>query len=109
VAESENVYVKIGERGRLIERTASSPREHVNLRGTGWVLTGSTGAPTKKDQTAAELETAGLSDAVPTSLRAHAAAADAESTSGTKTRTASGAGSSGAAADAKSQTAAGQA
>lgn len=109
MAESENVYVKIGERGRLIERTASTPADHVNLRGTGWVLKGGKGAPTRKDETAPKPETGGLTNAVPTSLRAHADAADAQSTSGKKTNTATGAGSSGANADAKSQAAAGQA
>lgn len=108
MAESENTYVKIGERGRLIERTATSPREHVNLKGTGWVLKGSKGAPTKKDETAQPLskaERAALTDSVPTSVRAHAAAADAEADSaqGSTSRTA---GSAGAAADAKSRAAA---
>ncbi len=119
MAESENVYVKIGERGRLIERTATSPRDHVNLRGTGWVLKGDEGAPTKKDEFADTLtrtERAKLTDSVPTSVKAYAAAADADST-GTKTATRTGrgsssastaAGSAGEAADAASQAAAGR-
>jgi hypothetical protein len=109
VAESENVYVKIGSRGRLIERAASTPADHVNLKGTGWVLKGSKGAPTRKDETGEKPETSGLTNTVPTSLRAFADAADTDSTSGKKTATATGAGSSGAAADAKSQAAARQA
>lgn len=91
MAESENVYVKIGERGLLIERVANTPRDHVNLRGTGWVLKGSKGAPTKKDETGEHRDPADLPDPA-TSLRAYADAADADST-GTKTRIASGAGS----------------
>lgn len=106
MAESQNVYVKIGERGRLIERIAASPRDHVNLRGTGWVLKGSKGAPTKKDAWADEPVKTGLTDVVPTSLRAFADAADADTTGGKKSSTATGAGSAGARADAASQAAA---
>lgn len=117
MAESENVYVKIGERGRLIERTATSPRDHVNLRGTGWVLKGSKGAPTKKDEFAESLsktERAKLTDATPTSVRAYAEAAEADTTGDKKAGTRSGrgtsaaAGSAGEAADAASQAAAGR-
>jgi len=106
VAESENVYVKIGERGRLVERTATSPRDHVNLKGTGWVLKGSKGAPTKKDAWADEPVKTGLTNVVPTSLRAFADVADADTTGGKKSSTATGAGSAGARADAASQAAA---
>jgi uncharacterized membrane protein len=112
VAESENIYVKIGERGRLIERTANTPRDHVNLRGTGWVLKGSKGAPAKKDETAEPLPAnADPTSESPTSVRAFAEATEAESGTGAKRpRVASGAGSSaagsaGARADAASQAA----
>jgi hypothetical protein len=116
VAESENVYVKIGERGRLIERTATSPRDHNNLKGTGWVLKGSKGAPTKKDAWGDEPVKTGLTDLVPTSVKAFAAAAE-DDTSGKRTATRTGrgsssastaAGSAGEAADTASQTAAGR-
>jgi hypothetical protein len=112
VAESENTYVKIGERGRLIERVAVNARDHVNLKGTGWVLKGSKGAPTKKDETAEPPVKSGLTDATPTSQRAFADAADPGAASGTgstgsKSRTSSSAGSAGARADAASQAAAG--
>jgi hypothetical protein len=117
VAESENVYVKIGERGRLIERTATSPRDHNNLRGTGWVLKGSKGAPTKKDAWGDEPVKTGLTELVPTSVKAFAEAAeDNPDTKKTSTRTtgrgsssaSTTAGSAGEAADAASQTAAGR-
>jgi hypothetical protein len=112
VAESENVYVKIGARGRLIERTVTTPADRVNLIGTGWVLKGSRGAPTKKDETAAEPPTSGLTNVVPTSQRAFAEAASADSTGGQAQPvgpdTSSAVGSAGAAADAKSQRAAKQ-
>lgn len=75
VAESENVYVKIGERGRLIERVAASPRDHVNFKSTGWVLKGSKNAPTAKDAWADAPVTSGLTDTAPTSVRAAAEAA----------------------------------
>lgn len=106
MAESENVYVKIGERGRLIERTATLPSDHVNLKGTGWVLKGSKGAPTEKDETAGPRVKSGLTDVVPTSQRAFADQADADTLSSKKTSTSTGAGSAGARADAKSQAAA---
>lgn len=106
MAESENVYVKIGERGRLIERVANTPRDHVNLKGTGWVLKGGKGAPTKKDETAEARVTSGLTDVVPTSVRAFAEQADADTLGDKKSSTATGAGSAGARADAKSQAAA---
>lgn len=111
MAESENVYVKIGERGRLIERTATSPREHVNFKATGWVLKGSKGAPTQKDAWGDEPVKTGLTDAVPTSVRAFAAEADVDQTSNTRTRatgrgSSSAAGGAGQVADAKSQAAA---
>lgn len=98
MAESENVYVKIGERGLLIERTANTPRDHVNLRGTGWKLKGSKGAPTKKDETPPEPV-----EIVPaaTSVRAYADEVDADTHGDKKTRVATGAGSS---RTAKSQT-----
>lgn len=113
MAESENVYIKIGERGRLIERTATSARDHVNLKGTGWVLKGSKGAPTRKDEFADPVVKSGLTENVPTSLRAQAGAADETTTTSrtgttTKGATSSSADSAGAAADAKSQTAAGK-
>jgi hypothetical protein len=113
VAESENVYVKIGERGRLIERTATSPRDHVNLQGTGWVRKGSKGAPTKKDAWGDEPVKTGLTDLVPTSVKAYAEAADADPATTTRTRTtgrgsSTSAGSAGEAADAASQSAAGR-
>ncbi len=107
MAESENVYVKIGERGRLIERTANTPADHVNFRGTGWVLKGSKGAPTRKDETADPVETTGLTNLVPTSMRAFTEAADAESTSGKKNTSATGAGSATEKSAAKAQAAAG--
>lgn len=113
MAESENVYVKIGERGRLIERTATSPRDHVNLQGTGWVLKGSKGAPTKKDAWADEPVTTGLTEAVPTSVKAFSDAAEDNTVGDKKAAANTGRGSSstssaaGAAADAKSQAAAG--
>lgn len=102
MAESEKIYVKIGERGRLIERTAVREIDHANLRGAGWVLKGSKNAPTKKDEFAEKPVKSGLTDAVPTSHRAFAAAAETEPAG-----TTSGTGSAGAAADAKSQAAAG--
>lgn len=112
MAESENVYVKIGARGRLIERTATTPADRVNLIGTGWVLKGSRGAPTKKDETAVDQPTSGLTNIVPTSQRAFAEAAEADSTDGQAQPvgpdTSSAVGSAGAAADAKSQRAAKQ-
>lgn len=117
MAESEDTYVKIGERGRLIERTATSPRDHINLKATGWSLKGSKGAPTKKDAWADEPETEGLSETVPTSMKAFAdaAAEDAvgDKKAGTKTgrgssSTSTAAGSAGEAADAASQSAAGR-
>jgi len=117
VAESENVYVKIGERGRLIERTATSPRDHINLKATGWFAKGSKGAPTKKDAWADEPAKTGLTEAVPTSVRAFAdAAEETPDTKKTNTRTtgrgsssgSTAAGSAGEAADAASQTAAGR-
>lgn len=101
MAEAENVYVKIGERGRLLERTAEREIDHANLRANGWVLKGSKGAPTRKDETAPKVDTSGLSDAVPTSQRAYAEGGAID----TKQTTA--AGGAGAAADAKSQAAAG--
>lgn len=97
MAESENVYVKIGERGRLIERTAVREIDHANLRANGWVLKGSKGAPTRKDETVDKKDVTGLSDAVPTSQRAYAEGGSTSSKSS----------SPGAAADAKSQAAAG--
>jgi hypothetical protein len=91
VAESENVYVKIGERGLLIERTANTPRDHVNLRGTGWVLKGSKGAPTKKDETGTLPDPASVP--VPaTSVRAYAEEVEADSVGNRKTRAAAAAG-----------------
>jgi hypothetical protein len=99
VAEAENVYVKIGERGRLLERTAGREIDHANLRANGWVLKGSKGAPTRKDETADKVDLSGLSDAVPTSGRAYAADTGSSKTSSS--------GAAGAAADAKSQAAAG--
>ncbi len=98
MAEAENVYVKIGERGRLIERTAVRDIDHVNLRAAGWVLKGAKGAPTRKDETADKPVRTGLTDTVPTSGRAYTEAAG---------DTGSSADSAGAAADAKSQAAAG--
>ncbi len=41
MADSNNVYLKIGRDGELIERVAHSPSDHVNFQGTGWVLKGS--------------------------------------------------------------------
>lgn len=92
MAESENVYVKIGERGRLIERIADTPRDHVNLKGTGWVLKGSKGAPTKKDEFAEPVDPADV-PAAATSVRHYAEAVEAETPGGTRTRVTSGAGS----------------
>lgn len=107
MAESENVYVKIGERGRLIERIAAREIDHATLRAHGWVLKGTKGAPTKKDETAGKPVTSGLTEATPTSVRAFADSAEAENMSGKRsTPTATGAGSAGARADAKSQAAA---
>lgn len=114
MAESKNVYVKIGERGTFLERTANREIDHANLRATGWVLKGSKNAPSAKDAWAEAGPTEGLSDTVPTSHRAAAQAADADEVGGKKTSTTSGRGSSsaagaaGAAADAKSQSAAGR-
>jgi hypothetical protein len=113
VAESKNVYVKIGERGRLIERTAATPKDHVNLKATGWVLKGSKNAPTEKDATAEPRVTSGLTDAVPTSQRAQADPADSTTTTSrtgttTKGATSSAVGAAGAVADSKSQAAAGK-
>ena len=103
MAEAENVYVKIGERGRLLERTAAREIDHANLRANGWVLKGAKGAPTRKDETADKVDLSGLSDAVPTSGRAYAADPTG---AGTSSKTSSS-GTAGAAADAKSQAAAG--
>lgn len=47
------VYVKLGRRG-LIERTPASPRELVNMKGTGWARKGSKNAPS--DEQVAEVE-----------------------------------------------------
>lgn len=91
MAESENVYVKIGERGLLIERVANTPRDHVNLKGTGWVLKGSKGAPTKKDETGERIDPADVPEPA-TSVRAYAEEADA-AVPGKKTRLTTGAGS----------------
>lgn len=112
MAESENVYVKIGERGLLIERVANTPRDHVNFRGLGWVLKGSKGAPTRKDATA---DPADPADVVPppTSVKAYAdaAAAGQDVTGATDTATTGGAKSASTRAAeraaAKSQAAAG--
>jgi hypothetical protein len=97
VAESENVYVKIGERGLLIERVANTPRDHVNLKGTGWVLKGSKGAPTKKDETGTAPDPADTTPAA-TSVRAYAEEAEAAVPGAKKARLTSGSGSSRAAA-----------
>lgn len=105
MAEAENVYVKIGERGRLLERTAAREIDHANLRANGWVLKGSKGAPTRKDETVERVDVSGLSDAVPTSGRAYAEGGSVTGSSGSTKS--SGSGSAGAAADAKSQAAAG--
>lgn len=32
------VYVKLGSDGQVIEREASTPAEHVQFKGTGWVI-----------------------------------------------------------------------
>jgi hypothetical protein len=74
VAESENVYVKIGQDGQYIERTAG-PREidHINLRALGFVLKGSKGAP-KPSQ--GEVPPPADSNEAPTSVRAAAEAAE---------------------------------
>ncbi len=107
MAESENVYVKVGERGLLIERTANSPRDHVNFRATGWVLKGSKGAPTKKDAWAEEPDTSGLTELVPTSVKAFTEAADAVQATASRPKvTGRGSSSAGEVADAKSQAAA---
>lgn len=111
MAESENVYLKISERGRLIERVAATPRDHVNFKSTGWALKGSKGAPTKKDAWGDPPVTSGLTDAAPTSVRAHAEATDAGPDADKRVKTtgrgsSTAAGSAGAAADAKSQAAA---
>jgi hypothetical protein len=106
VAESENVYVKIGERGRLIERTADREIDHVNLRATGWVLKGSKKAPSKKLETAGKPVRSGLTETAPTSLRAQSEATE-DTTAGSTRRTTTAADSAGARADAKSQAAAG--
>lgn len=111
MAESENVYVKIGERGQLIERTANAPRDHVNFKATGWVLKGSKGAPTKKDAWGETPDLTGLTEAVPTSVKAFTEAADAVQATASRPKTtgrgsSSAAGSAGEAADAKSQAAA---
>lgn len=105
MAESENVYVKIGERGRLIERVAVREIDHANLRANGWVLKGSKGAPSKKDEFAEPQVKSGLTEVVPTSLRVQAE--NTEDMSGQRRPSASGAGSAGERADAKSQAAAG--
>jgi hypothetical protein len=107
VAESENIYVKIGERGRLIERTAERDIDHANLRARGWVLKGAKDAPTKKDEFAEAPIKSGLTNISPTSVRAQADVT--EDTSGSRKAAGSGAGSStaGARADEKSQAAAG--
>lgn len=110
MAESENVYVKIGERGRLIERTAESPRDHVKFTSLGWALKGSKGAPTQKDAWADEPVKSGLTDTVPTSVKAFAETVAEQALDGKKGSAAVGRGSStssaGGAADAKSQAAA---
>lgn len=77
MAESENVYVKIGERGRYLEREATTPRDHVNLRGTGWLPKGHPDAPTEKDADVKRApKTRGLTNTVPTSQRAYAEKAE---------------------------------
>lgn len=102
MAESENVYVKIGSRGQLLERTAVREVDHATLRALGWKLKGSKGAPTKKDETVEKTAVSNPSAEVPTSGSAQAAATDISGTTSSKTSDA------GATADAKSQAAAGR-
>lgn len=72
MAEAETTtYVKLGREGQLIEREAHSPSDHVNFKGTGWVLKDSAAgkrvtSPKKTD------DVSGLSAA---SVTAHAARA----------------------------------
>lgn len=55
MAESSNVYVKIGDDGQYIEREAGSREiDHVNLLARGFVLKGSKGAPKESDGTTPE-------------------------------------------------------
>jgi hypothetical protein len=105
VAESENVYVKIGERGRLLERTAEREIDHATLRARGWKLKGSKNAPTRKDETVTKPAEADPTAAVPTSMQAQTAGADTGTTTATTAKSTS---ATGAAADAKSQNAAGR-
>jgi hypothetical protein len=102
VAVSDNVYVKIGERGQLLERTAYREVDHATFRALGWKLKGSKGAPTAKDATVSKPTETDPTAAVPTSMNAQVAAADTGMTGGKSTASAAG-----AAADAKSQAAAG--
>jgi hypothetical protein len=73
MADELVTYVKRGNDGNIIERTAATPRDHVQFRGTGWVrkdsslgrqVTGSKKADSVEGQSA-------------TSVTAHATAANA--------------------------------
>lgn len=71
MAQEPVVYVKLGSDGNVIEREALTPADHVQFKGTGWVLKDSAHGrrvtnPKKGDT--AEGESA-------TSVTAHAAAA----------------------------------
>lgn len=70
-AKDTAIYVKLGSDGKLIEREASTPSDHVNFRGTGWVAKDSAAgkrvaSPKKSDD---------VSNLSPTSVTGHAAAA----------------------------------
>jgi hypothetical protein len=101
MAESENVYVKIGQSGRLLERTAEREIDHATLRALGWKLKGSKDAPTRKDETASKPAITNPTATVPTSAQAQAAVVGEGKPAG------SAGDAAGAAADAKSQAAAG--
>lgn len=74
MADADNkttTYVKLGSDGNVIEREALTPTDHVNFKGTGWVLKDSTAgrrivSPKKTDD---------VSTQSASSVTAHAAAA----------------------------------
>jgi hypothetical protein len=86
MAQNESTtYVKLSSSGDVIEREAVTPHDHVQLRGTGWVLKDSDFGhrvtnPKKSDNADGE---------VSTSVTAHAAAAQAADPSGSAKATGS--------------------
>lgn len=82
MAESEKLFVKIGEDGQYIEREVGSREiDRINLQAMGFVPKGSKGAPKPSD--GVTLPPADSNDA-PTSLKAAEQRADAETVGKTK-------------------------